>query len=111
MGIGKPRVERATGAAAIATSVTVDKPSQLDSVRLHMDAVGGASENFTVTINSAAADVYDTLIFSQDMTAVQDICWNPDPPISIMFNDVIDVAYNNGNARTYGLEVIYEPEY
>ena len=111
MGQGKPRVERATGAAAIATSVTPDKPSQLESVRLHMDAAGGAAEDFTVTINSATDAVYDTEIFSQDMTSVQDICWVPDPPISIMFNDVIDVAYNNGNTRTYGLEVIYKPEF
>ena len=113
MGQGKPRAERATGVGAIATSITPTRPSQLESVRLHLSAVGGAvgAVAFTVTINSLAAAVYDTLLFSQDMTAVQDVFWQPDRAVTIMNGDTIDIAYANGSGLTYGLEVIYKTEF
>jgi len=101
---------RATGAAAIASSLTPAGPIVLDCVKLHLSAAGGAAENFTVTINSETADVYDTVLFSQDMTTVTDIFWQPDRPIPIVNSDVVDFAYANGNTRTYGLEVIYRLE-
>ena len=98
---------RATGAAAIASSLTPDGPIELVSVKLHLSAAGGAAENFTVTINSVTSAVYDTVLFSQDMNTVADLFWQPDQPIQIVNSDVIDFAYNNGNTRTYGLEAIY----
>jgi hypothetical protein len=99
---------RATGALAIATSLTPPtRPIELICVKLHLSAAGGAAENFTVTINSATNAVYDVLLFSQDMTAVTDIFWLPNQPIPIVNNDVVDFAYANTNTRTYGLEVIY----
>jgi len=107
---GKAIPHRATGAAAIDSSLTPSGPIVLDSVKLHLSAVGGAAEDFTVTINSVTGAVYDTLLFSQDMTAVRDIFWQPDRPIVITNSDVIDIAYANGNKRTYGLEVLYRKE-
>jgi hypothetical protein len=98
---------RATGAAAIASSLTPPGPIELVCVKLHLSAAGGAAENFTVTINSETAAAYDTLLFSQDMNTVTDILWLPDQPIPIVNNDVIDFAYANSNTRTYGLEAIY----
>jgi len=99
---------RATGAAAIATSLTPPtRPIELVCVKLHLDIVGGVAENFTVTVNSATDAVYDTVLFSQDMTAVTDILWLPNQPVPIVNNDVVDFAYANTNTRTYGLEVIY----
>lgn len=98
---------RATGAAAIASTLTPTTPIELICVKLHLSAAGGAAENFTVTINSVASAVYDVVLFSQDMTAVTDILWIPDQPIPIVNNDPIDFAYANSNTRTYGLEVIY----
>ncbi len=99
---------RATGGGAIATSLTPPtRPIELICVKLHLSAAGGAAEDFTVTVNSATDPAYDTLIFSQDMTAVQDILWLPEQPIPIVNNDVVDFSYTNTNARTFGLEVIY----
>ena len=98
---------RATGAAAIAETITPTTPIELVSVRLNLSAAGGAAENFTVTIDSAAAAVYDTVIFSQDMNAVADLLWLPPQPIPILNCDELDFAYANSNTRTYGLEVIY----
>lgn len=99
---------RATGAVAISTSLTPPtRPIELICVKLHLDAAGGAAENFTVTINSVTDSAYDVVLFSQDMTTVTDILWLPDQPIPIVNNDVVDFAYNNANTRTYGLEIIY----
>lgn len=108
---GKAKPHRATGALAIASSLTPTGPIVLVSVRLHLSAAGGtASENFTVTVNSATDAVYDTVIFSQDMNAVQDLLWVPEQPIPIVNCDVLDFAWANANTRTYGLEVVYRTE-
>lgn len=103
-------VARATGSAAIAKSVTPpDSNLSLVSVRLHLSAAGGAAENFTITINSNTSAVYDTVIYSQDMNAVQDLMWTPKKSVPILNGDVLDFAYANSNGRTYGLEIIYVP--
>ena len=105
---GKNSTQRATSNAAIAESLTVADPSELVCVKLHLSAAGGAAENFTITNDSlAAANVYDTNFFSQDMNTVTDILWLPEQPIPIDVGDVLDFAYNNGNARTYGLEIVH----
>lgn len=104
-----PKVERATGSAAIATSLSAAStgPIELVCVKLNMSATGGAAENFTVTVNAAAGAAYDTIIFAQDMNAVQDLFWLPDQPIPITNADVLDFAYANSNSRTYGIEITY----
>ena len=105
---GKNSVQRATGAAAITTSLTVINPSELVCVKLHLSAAGGAAENFTITNDTThVADVYDTVYFSQDMNTVTDILWVPDQPIPLNPGDVLDFAYNNANTRTYGLEIVH----
>lgn len=108
----KYKVHRATGAVAISSSLTspiTNGNISLVSVRLNLSAVGGtADEKFTITINSNTAAAYDTIIYSQDMNAVQDLMWNCDPPVPILNGDVLDFAWANANTRTYGLEVIYE---
>jgi len=98
---------RATGSAAIAASLTPPGPIELICVKLHLNAVGGAAENFTVTINSNTAAAYDTILYSQDMNAVKDVFWLPNQPVPILNCDVIDFAYANSNSKTYGLEAIY----
>ena len=104
----KNLVGRATGAAAIAFSITPpDQAIEIIAVKLALSAAGGAAENFTVTVNSATLAAYDVVLFAQDMNAVQDLMWLPNQPVPVLNKDVIDFAYNNGNTRTYGLEVIY----
>ena len=101
------KVHRATGTAAIASTLAPGRQIELVCVKLHLSAAGGAAENFTVTIDSATNAVYDVVLFSQDMTTVSDVVWVPDRPIPIM-SDEIDFAYTNSNARTYGLEVSFK---
>ena len=107
MGSEALKIHRATGNAAIASTLEAARPINIVAVKLHLSAAGGAAENFTVTIDSATDAKYDTLLYSQDMTTVQDIAWVPESPIPVMGNDEIDFAYNNANVRDYGLEVTY----
>ena len=108
---GKAKPHRATGSAAIASSLSPETPIVLVSVRMHLSAAGGtASENFTVTIDSATAAAYDTVIFSQDMNTVQDLLWVPEQPVPVVNGDEIDFAWANANGRTYGLEAVYRKE-
>lgn len=104
-----PKVERATGSAAIATAFSEAStgPIELVSVMLHLSATGGAAESFTVTVNSEAGAVYDTEIFAQDMNSVQDLLWLPEQPVPITNSDVLDFAYANSNTRTFGLVITY----
>lgn len=101
--------ERATGAAAIATSVAPGVKWALREIRVHLSAAGGAvgDVNLTATINSGINAVYDTLVKTQDMTLVTDLEWQPDFPMIFDKDDVLDIAWANGSSRTYGLEVIY----
>ena len=107
---GINKVKRTTGSAVLAMSLTPEGPTSITSVKLHLSAAGGVTENFTVKINSVVAAAYDTVLFSQDMNAVTDILWVPDQPIPIVTNDVVDFAYANTNSRTYGLEVTFKRE-
>jgi len=110
MAFGKAIPWRKTGAAAMAESLTPTGPMSVVSVKLHLSAAGGVSENFTITTNSVAAAAYDTLLFSQDMNTATDVLWVPEQPIPITNNDVLDFAYANTNTRTWGLEVTYRME-
>ena len=110
MVLGKAIPHRATGSAALVSSLTPDGPIVLDSVKLHLSAVGGAVEDFTVTINSVTGAAYDVLLFSQAMLAVQDVFWQPERPIAVANSDVIDFYFKNANGRTYGLEVLYRKD-
>jgi len=107
MGSEALKIHRATGALTIDSTLEATRPINIVAVKLHLSAAGGLAENFTVTIDSATNLVYDTVLFSQDMTTVKDIAWVPESPIPVMGNDEIDFAYNNGNTRDYGLEVTY----
>jgi len=99
-------IERATGAIAIAKTIAPGQKWALREIRVHLSAAGGAG-NLTATIDSGTAPAYDTIVITQDMTAVTDLEWQPDFPMIFDAGDELDIAWANANTRTYGLEVIY----
>ena len=101
------RTQRATGSAAIAMTIAPGQPFQIDEVRVHLNAVGGATENLTITLDSGTSAVYDTVLLTQAMAAASDVVWKPDRPYIFNATDEVDIAYANTNTRTYGVEVIY----
>ena len=107
---------RVTGAAAIAGLVAPARQFQLEEVQLHCDAVGGAGTgDLTITLDGGAvAAVYDTILLTQAMVAVQNFVWVPARPMRFTFtdgtaggSDHIDIDWDNANGVTYGLTVIY----
>lgn len=105
----KYRVQRATGGAAIAMNIAPGVAWQLESIRVHL-AAGGAAGDLTATVDanaSTAADEYDIVIVSHDMTGVTDYLYQPDRPIPFGPDDELDIAYTNSGTETYGVEVYY----
>jgi len=101
------RTHRATGAVAIASTLAPGVAWQLESIRVHLSAAGGAGD-LTATIDHGSNAVYDILILTQDMTAVTDLVWSPERPMEFLADDELDIAYANANTRTYGLEIVYK---
>ncbi len=98
---------RATGAVAIATTIAPGVPWQLEGIRVHLSAAGGAG-NLTATVDNGAGAVYDVVILTQDMTSVVDLVWNTGCPLDFEAGDELDIAWANAGTKTYGLEVIWK---
>ncbi len=105
--VGVPQYHRATGAAAIASTLAPGKAWQLESIRVHLSAAGGAG-SLTATLDSGAGTPYDLLILTQDMTAVTDLIWAPERPMEFSAADELDIAWANAGTKTYGLEIVWK---
>jgi hypothetical protein len=101
------RRHKATGAAALSETIDPGEAFQLEHVKIHLSAAGGAGD-LTVTIDANAGAAYDVVLKTQDMTAVTDFVWSPERPISFENGDKMVVAWANANTRTYGLEVAWK---
>lgn len=92
---------------AIALTLSNTAIWQLLETRVHLSAAGGAG-NLTMTNDSGiAATVYDTILVTQDMTAVTDYNYKPEIPHTFWPGDVLKVDWANAGNKTYGIEVIY----
>ena len=98
-----------TGAAAIATSMTVPagRTYQLLSVSLKYNTAPATSESLTVTLNANAGATYDTVLYTVDpsVLSVTSLLWQPDEPLYLEGGDAVDVAYTNTDTRTYGVQI------
>ena len=106
----KYRVQRATGALAVDMTIAPGVAWQLESIRVHLDAPGAAT-NLTATVvadASTAAGEYDVVIATQDMNGVTDYVYKPDYPIPFGPDDELVIVYANGGGATYGIEVYYQ---
>lgn len=104
---GRVQYERATGAAAIASTLAPGVPWQLESIRVHLSAAGGAGD-LTATIDHGTSSVYDVVLLTEDMTAVVDLIWSPDRPMEFLAGDELDIAWANAGTKTYGLEIVWK---
>ncbi len=99
--------QKATGAAAIAVTLAPATRFRIREIRIHLSAAGGAG-NLTVTVNAADGAAYDTVLLTQNMTAVTDYLYKPDYPLQFESGDEVDIAWANGGTKTYGLVIIYD---
>ena len=98
---------KATGAAAIDSTLAPGIAWQLETIKVHLSAAGAAGD-LTATINNGTSAVYDVVLLTQDMTTVVDLVWKPDLPMEFAEDDELDIAWANGSSRTYGLEIIFK---
>lgn len=101
------RFHRVTGAVAIASTLAPGIPWQLESIRIHLSAAGGAGD-FTATLDHGVAAEYDLVVLTVDMTTVIDYLWTAERPVEFDAGVELDLAWANANTRTYGLEVLWK---
>lgn len=101
------RFHRVTGAAAIASTLVPGVAWQLEEIRVHLSAAGGAGD-LTATLDHSVGAAYDTVILTQDMTSLTDYVWHCERPMEFDADTELDIAWANANTRTYGLEVIFK---
>ena len=106
-------IVRATGSGVLAETIAPDLNNgqswQLEEIRIHLSAVGGAgSTNFTAQLDHESGAVYDLIIFDQDLTAITDLSFQPERPLEFRQDTELDIAYDNNNSVTWGLEVLYK---
>jgi len=101
------RMQNATGAAAVATTLAPGASFRLREVRIKLSAVGAAG-NLTITVDAGAGAAYDVNLLTQDMTAVTNFVWVPDTQMQFASTDEIDFVWANASTRTYGLTIVYE---
>lgn len=101
-----------TGSGAISSNIDLGGVATIKQITYHADGAATTSENFTVTINSAAGAAYDTVVYSVDVsgeTDTQNIIWKPSPHVVLANGDTIDLAFANTETNTIGITVYYTP--
>jgi len=92
----------------MSVELSLDKAEwQLEEVRLHLSAAGGASENFAVALVSGEGSRWNTSLHAQDMNAETDDQYLPTRPLWFRKSDAVKFTYTNTNSKQWGLEVIY----
>lgn len=97
----------ATGAGVLAHTVAPNRAFRLLEVRLHLSAAA-TQETLTIIVDSNEGPAYDLVFDSQAMSGIVDHVYRPAHPAIFMKGDELDIAWLNTDARTYGLEVIYQ---
>ena len=97
-----------SGSGVLAYTLDPDSQWQLEEVRLHLDAAGGAG-NFTVTLESRLGSAYAVVFNTQDMSSVTDEHYQPTRPLQFEKGDKLALAWANANSRQWGLELVFAP--
>lgn len=80
---------------------------ELVDVRIHNDSSPTTSETFTITLDANLGTMYDSVIYSIDMSGVSDLLWIPDRHTYFSASDTLSFAWNNSDAVEYGLVIRY----
>lgn len=79
---------------------------ELEEVRVHLSAAGGAN-SLTIAIDNPEHPECNTVLKSQDMTAITDLMYQPTKPHVLRATDNLKFAWTNASHREWGMEVIY----
>ena len=99
--------EELTTTATFKLTLAPGHAFEFGGFRLTLDtAATTASELLTITVDAQAGDVYDHILYSQDMNTIKDLDWNIQlDPESFDKGDELDFAWANGDDGVYALEI------
>lgn len=80
----------------------------ISELRLHLSAATGTAEDLVLSQDSALGVEYDAAFKTQAMNGLQDLNYQPTRPHVVAGGDDVTVTWSNSNARTWGLEIVYE---
>lgn len=79
---------------------------------LHIGTAPTTSENFTITLDAIDGSAYDTLIYTKDFSVNSDtdIIWvlPEDSRVPYHRDDLIRIAWDNTDDRTYGMKLFWQ---
>jgi hypothetical protein len=101
------RFHRATGSTAIASTLAPGVAWQLEEIRIHLSAAGGAGD-FTATLDHGTGTAYNCVMYTKDMTSITNHVYHFQRPEEFDAATEMDFAWANSNSRTYGLEVVWK---
>lgn len=95
------------GALALSAVVPAGRHYRVYSVTLHMSAAPSTGENFTITLDSAAGAVFDTVLYSLDLStgSTTDLFWYPAQPLILEAGDALDLAYANTDVGHWAAQI------
>jgi len=73
--------------------------------KLHLSAADANGESLSLDIDSNKGSYWDTDLFSQTMTGIQDLVQMYSTPILINGKDLLKFSWTNTGAKTWGLEL------
>lgn len=102
--------KRVTAASAVAISFCpyIGQAWKLLEVRLNLDTAASTSENLVISTEDAADSEYDTTLLTKDMATVKSIVYAPDGEGTFKKDESINIAWDNTDARTYGITIVYD---
>ena len=100
----------ATGSGAMSVTFDPEGSCKILQINLHLDTAASTSENLVISVDSANGTEYDVNLITKDMSTVKDVVVRQiDIGEFYMFGaDKLTFAWTNTDARTWGLEIIYQ---
>jgi hypothetical protein len=89
------------------TTDTVTTTKYICDVRVHLSGAGATTDTLTATLNSGVYSEYDMVFLSQSLSGLTNYHWIPTREFIIDDQDSLTFALGNGNARTWGIEIIW----
>ena len=99
-------ISRATGTGAIDFSLMPGIAFQVEEVRVHLEAAGGAG-NLVISFDALAGVEYDAVLDTQDMTLLADYIWQSVRPHNFAAGDGLSITWAGAGQNAYGIEVIF----
>ena len=102
--------ETPAGTETVKIVIAEKKDYKFLGFRLNIAVAPGQADVFTITLDSGKGATYDTVIYSNDMTAVTELEYiHPNQVLPFDKDDILRIAWPNVANREFGLEIFVQP--